>query len=68
MRVVIRNPQRRELEVSGRRRAEALLRELGLNPETHLVIRNGELVTRDEWLEEEDRVEIVSAISGGDDS
>ena len=65
MRVILRNPQRRELEVPGRRRVEALLRELGLNPEAHIVIRNGELVTRDQWLEEEDTVDVVSAISGG---
>lgn len=66
MRVIIRNPQRKELEVPGRRRVDALLQELGLNPEAHIVIRNGELVTRDEWLEEGDTVEIVSAISGGE--
>lgn len=65
MRVIIRNPQRREVEVQGRMRVADLLRHLGLNPEAHIVIRGGELLTRDEWLGEEDTVEVVSAISGG---
>ena len=66
MKVRIRNPQRREVEVTGRRRVADLLRELGLNPEAHIVIRGGQLLTRDQWLEEDDEVEVVSAISGGE--
>lgn len=65
MKIVIRNPRRRELEVHGRRRVADLLRELGLNPESHVVIRGEELLTRDEWLQDTDTVEIISAISGG---
>jgi sulfur carrier protein len=42
-----------------------LLRELGLNPESHVVIRGEDLLTSDEWLQDTDTVEIVSAISGG---
>ena len=65
MRVLVRNPRRRELNLPGGRRVEDLLRELALNPESHIVVRQGELLTRDQWLREEDEVEIVSAISGG---
>lgn len=65
MKVIIRNPRRRELEIQGRRRVADLLGELGLNPEAHVVIRGEELLTRDEWLEDADTVEIVAAISGG---
>lgn len=65
MKVIIRNPRRRELEVQGRRRVADLLQDLGLNPESHVVIRGEELLTRDEWLQDTDTVEIVSAISGG---
>ncbi|MFN3974478.1 MAG: MoaD/ThiS family protein [Dehalococcoidia bacterium] len=65
MKIIIRNPRRRELEVQGRRRVADLLRELGLNPESHVVIRGEELLTRDEWLQDTDTVEIISAISGG---
>lgn len=65
MRVQIRNPQRREVEVEGVKLVDQLLRKLDLNPESHLVVVNGEMVTGDHRLYREDTVEIVSAISGG---
>ena len=65
MRVKLRNPQRRELDVQGVKLVDQLLRKLDLNPESHLVVVNGELVTGDRHISEEDTVEIVSAISGG---
>ncbi len=65
MKVIIRNPKRRELELPGRRRAEELLQELQLNPDSVLVICNGTMVTRDEMIQADDTVEILSAISGG---
>ena len=65
MDVIIRNPVRRELRIEGRRRVKQLLKELDLNPESHIVIRGESLLTSDEMLLDEDRVEILSAISGG---
>jgi sulfur carrier protein len=65
MKVIIRNPRRRELELEGSRRVDALIRELDLNPEQVLVIRDDDLLTRDVMIRNEDTVEIVSAISGG---
>ncbi len=65
MKIVIRNPRRRELEIEGRRRVRDVLRELGLSEESHIVVRGEEVLTRDEWVESEDRIEIISAISGG---
>ena len=65
MDVIIRNPVRRELRIEGRRRVKQLLKELDLNPESHIVIRGDSLLTSDEMLHDEDRVEILSAISGG---
>jgi sulfur carrier protein len=65
MKVIIRNPRRRELELEGSRRVDALIRELDLNPEQVLVIRDDDLLTRDVMIRNEDIVEIVSAISGG---
>lgn len=65
MKICIRSPQYRELEIEGRRRVEDLLKELRLNRETHIVARNGEMVTEDEWIETGDEVEIIAAISGG---
>jgi sulfur carrier protein len=65
VRVLIRNPRRREVEVHGRRQVASLLRELSLSGESHLVIRGEAVLTGDQWLEDDDRVEILSAVSGG---
>ena len=64
MRVLLRNP-RRELAVDGSRTVRALLAELELDREAHLVIRNGTLVPGDERLDDADIVEVRPVISGG---
>ncbi len=64
MRVLLRNP-RRELELDGPRRVDALLASLDLDREAHLVIRNGTLVPGDAQLDPDDVVEIRPVISGG---
>ncbi len=64
MNVVLRNP-RRTLEMPGSKTVADLLRELGLDREAHLVIRNGTLVPGDERLEDTDTVEVRPVISGG---
>jgi sulfur carrier protein len=64
VKVVLRNP-RREIEVAGPMRVEALLRQLELNRESVLVIRGDTLVTGDALLDDSDRVEVRPVISGG---
>lgn len=64
MKVILRNP-RRELEFDGERPVGRLLEELGLARESHLVIRNGELVPGDARVGGDDVVEIRPVISGG---
>ncbi|MEX2275204.1 MAG: MoaD/ThiS family protein [Actinomycetota bacterium] len=64
MRVRLRNPDR-EVELAGGRRVREVLAELDLDPETVLVIRAGELLTREERLEPTDELEIRPVISGG---
>ncbi len=64
MKVLLRNP-RRQLEIEGTRTVLALLAELDLNRESHLVIRNGELVPGDARLEDDDTIEVRPVISGG---
>lgn len=62
--VVLRQP-RREIEIVGSRRVHALLAELDLAREAHLVIRNGTLVPGDGLLEADDVIEIRPVVSGG---
>jgi sulfur carrier protein len=64
MRVILRN-QGKEVEMAGRRRVRELLAELGVLPETVLVIRGRELLTADEVVREDDVVELRPVISGG---
>jgi sulfur carrier protein len=64
MRVILRN-QGKEVELSGRRRVKELLAEMGLLPETVLVIRGRELLTIDEVVREDDVIELRPVISGG---
>ncbi len=60
----LRNP-RRELEIAGPKRVQALLEELGVNRESVLVIRGDTIVPGDELLADDDVVEIRPVISGG---
>jgi sulfur carrier protein len=62
--VRLRNPDR-EVDVPGDRTVRAVLDELGVNPDTVLVIRAGELVTREVRLEDVDEIEVRPVISGG---
>ncbi len=46
-------------------RAKELLQKLNLQPQSSIVIRNGDVITEDEFIEEDDEVEIINTISGG---
>ena len=64
MKVLIRQ-QKREVELAGRRRVREVLTELGVNPETVLVIRGMQLLTHDAQLNDEDTIELRPVVSGG---
>jgi sulfur carrier protein len=64
VKVLLRNP-RREVELRGPMRVNALLQRLELNRESVLVIRGDTLVTGDALLEDEDKIEVRPVISGG---
>ena len=44
---------------------QAVLKDLGVNPDTVLVIRAGALVTREDRVGEDDVLEVRPVISGG---
>lgn len=64
MKVVLRNP-RREVEVAGGRRVKDVLRELGVIPETVLVIRGDTLLTADQVVGDDETIELRPVMSGG---
>lgn len=62
--VHLRNPTRTET-APGPVMVSVLLDRLGLNRESVLVVRNGELVPGDVMLDDADEVEVRPVISGG---
>ena len=64
MNVRLRNPDR-DVVVAGGRLVQEVLAELGVDPNTVLVIRDDELITRGTRVRDEDRLEIRPVISGG---
>jgi sulfur carrier protein len=55
----------RTLRKRFRGKARNLLKDLKISTETVIVVRNNELVTEDETLTDNDRIKILSVISGG---
>jgi sulfur carrier protein ThiS len=64
VKITLRNPDR-EVITGGGRPVSAVLHELGIPVETVLVIRAGELITRETPLRDDDELEIRPVISGG---
>ena len=64
MKVRLRNPDR-EVQLEGGRPLSSVLDELGVPVDTVLVIRAGELITRDTRVRDDDELEIRPVISGG---
>ncbi len=42
-----------------------LLQQLKINPEVVIVVRNNEVITEDEILHDQDKIELLSVVSGG---
>jgi sulfur carrier protein len=64
VKVRLRNPDR-EVDVRGDRPVGDVLADLGVNPDTVLVIRAGELITRETRVATTDELEVRPVISGG---
>lgn len=57
--------RKQEFQIEGTITVKEALRRLNLSPESHLVVRNGELLNENDVLREGDVVKIVPSISGG---
>ena len=58
-------PQRKQIELQGRRRVADILQQLNLLPGTVMVIRGSELVTDQDMIDADESIEIRNVISGG---
>lgn len=54
-----------EITIKFTGKAGALLLKLKINPEEVLIVKNDELVTIDENLQDSDNIQLLSVISGG---
>ncbi len=56
----------KEIEIPEKRmKARDLIKRLGLSPLSSIVIKNEEVISEDEYVEEGDKIRVVNAISGG---
>ncbi|KYO68671.1 MoaD/ThiS family protein [Thermovenabulum gondwanense] len=65
MKIIFYTPFKKEIELSGNKTVKQLAQELNFSLESHVVLKNGKMVTPDELIKDEDTVEVLSAISGG---
>ncbi len=65
MKVIVRFPKRREIEIAGHRKVQDVLKELNLNPEAVIVPQGRPLLPRDTLIRDDETIEVLSAISGG---
>lgn len=57
--------RKQKLEVEGTLTVREALQQLGLSPESHLIVRDGELLNENDVLRNGEEVKVISAISGG---
>jgi sulfur carrier protein ThiS len=57
--------RKQEWELEGKFTVRQAVEKVGLNPESVLAVRNGNLVTEDVRLEDGDEIRLVAVISGG---
>jgi len=58
----------KEIELPEKKlKAKELLKRLGLSPLSSLVVKNDEVISEEDYVEEGDNIRVVNAISGGKD-
>ncbi len=46
-------------------KAKDLLKKMGLSPLSSLVVKNGEVISEEDYVTEDDNIRVINAISGG---
>ncbi|MEM2116082.1 MAG: MoaD/ThiS family protein [Candidatus Woesearchaeota archaeon] len=54
-----------EKDIGIKIKVRELLKELGLNPEEVIVVKNDEIITEDDYVTNQDQIKLISVISGG---
>ena len=62
MKIIYRD---REWELKRRTTVRRAIKKVGLNPEAVLTLLNGELVTDDRVVEQDDTLKLIAVVSGG---
>ena len=57
--------RKQEWELAGNLSVRQAIEAVGLNPQSVLAVRDGELITDDTSLRDEDEIRLVAVISGG---
>ncbi len=57
--------ENKEIEIPGRKRVRHILRELDLNPEEVVVLKDGEPITEDTMIREDEEIEVLIVVSRG---
>ncbi|HZW03706.1 MAG TPA: MoaD/ThiS family protein, partial [Anaerolineaceae bacterium] len=57
--------RKQEFQVEGTLTVKEALAQLGLSPESHLAVRDGQLLTENEPLRNDEVIKLVPVISGG---
>ena len=57
--------RKQEYQIEGTVTVKQALRQLGFSTETHLVVKDGDLLNENEVLRDGDTVKLVAVISGG---
>ena len=64
MKVFIEKENKR-IEKSFNGKAKDLIKEVGVNPETVIIVKNNELITEEDSIEDSDEIKLLSVVSGG---
>ena len=65
MKVKLETPPKKEYQFDHGMKVSKILKDLQLNPESVIVIRNKELLSTEDWVNQGEEISIRSVISGG---